>query len=478
MSYSKSPILVWFRRDLRLTDNPALSAALASNHPTIPIYIWDDSETNISRLPGGASKWWLHQSLVQLSTSITKRKGTLILRRGATEKVLQSLIAETGASAIYSNRSFIRAEFNQDIQLQHQLRRQGISTRFFDGATLVSPDNLLTQQEKPYRVFTPFWNRLQDVYSPIALPTIPLTFSPTPNIKSDRLNQWQLLPTQPDWTGGLKSTWAVGEKAAHQQFNHCVESILHNYPTTRDRPDLTGTSKLSPHLCWGEISPHRIWQTVTAAVSDNKLDARAAMSFLRELAWRDFNHHLLFHYPQMETQNWRIEFDDFPWPDNSEAYTAWCHGQTGYPLVDAGMRELWATGWMHNRVRMVVASFLVKHLLVHWRQGEAWFWDTLVDADLANNVGNWQWVSGCGADAAPYFRIFNPTLQAEKFDPEGHYIRRWVPELAQFSNRWVNKPWQTPTPELSISSGTTYPPPIVNHRQARNKALAAYQQIR
>ncbi len=479
--HDKTPILVWFRRDLRLADNPALSAAFVSNHPVIPVFIWDDSKTTVSRLPGAASKWWLHNSLTQLSISISERKGKLILRRGSTENMLRKVINESGSCAVYSNRSFIRAEYERDLKLQQQLRRQGVEVRFFDGSTLINPECLFNRQQQPYQVFTPFWHRLREIYSPMQISTIPNAFPPAPNIKSDSLSQWKLLPTRPDWAAGLRTEWTVGEISAQQQLSHSVNLVLNGYQTSRDRPDLTGTSRLSPHLCWGEISPHQIWRAVTAAVSENRLDGNAATSFLREVAWRDFNHHLLFHHPQMETQNWRPEFNRFPWQENSDAYSAWSDGRTGYPLVDAGMRELWKTGWMHNRVRMVVASFLVKHLLVDWRLGEAWFWDTLVDADLANNVGNWQWVAGCGADAAPYFRIFNPTLQAEKFDPQGKYIRRWVPELAQLSNRWLIRPWEAPARELNDAAvvlGKTYPLPVINHNYARMRALNAYQRSR
>ena len=473
-----SPVIVWFRRDLRLADNPALDAAIQSGRTVLPIFIFDDSSTSVTRALGGASRWWLHNSLKQLSSAIEKRKGNLILRRGAAEKALRNIIDESGASAVYLNHSFIQDEFNRDEILQQSFKN--VSFKFFDGTVLVNPRNLTTQQEKPFRVFTPFWKSLQNIYSPIFLSPAPNRFFSTPNIYSDSLSQWNLLPTKPDWSGGLQANWLPGETAALRSLDGFIQTVLNDYPESRNRPDLIGTSKISPYLCWGEISPHRIWKTVMSAVDANELNYQAAISLLRQLAWRDFNYHLLFHFPQMQVKNWRPEFDRFPWQENSDLLAAWCSGRTGYPLVDAAMRELWITGWMHNRVRMVVASFLVKHLLVHWRLGEAWFWDTLIDADFANNIANWQWVTGCGADAAPYFRIFNPILQAAKFDPEGAYIRYWLPELAKLPNRWLHCPWEASAEDLSsagVKLGKSYPYPLVEHNLARKRALAAYQTI-
>jgi len=322
---------------------------------------------------------------------------------------------------------------------------------------------------------------LRELYRVPDAARIPERLSPGPALESDRLADWGLCPTGPDWAGGLRESWRAGEHAARGRLAQFLGEAVADYPDDRNRPDRAGTSCISPHLHWGEIGPHQVWRAAAQLLDEGGARAKGAESFIRELAWRDFNHHLLFHFPQIASENWKPVFDDFPWQDNPEGLSAWQRGQTGYPIVDAGMRELWHTGFMHNRVRMIAGSFLIKNLLVHWREGEAWFWDTLVDADLANNAGNWQWVAGSGADASPFFRIFNPMTQGEKFDPDGAYVRRWVPELSDMPDKFIHRPWEAPDEVLAgagVTLGETYPAPLVDHAGARERALEAYKAIR
>ncbi|MDP1626547.1 deoxyribodipyrimidine photo-lyase [Parvibaculum sp.] len=471
---SASPVILWFRRDLRLDANPALAAAVARG-PVIPLFILDPAD-----MPGAASRWWLHGSLHALGESLARLGAPLILRRGSPSEILPALAAETGARAIFWNRLYEPPLIARDKALKSALTARDIEVESFNGSLLAEPWQVRTQSGGPYKVFTPFWRALAQIPFPAPLPA-PKKLAGVPSLPSDDLSSWPLRPSKPDWAGGLRATWQPGERAAHSRLAAFIGEAMNGYREARDIPAAEGTSRLSPHLHWGEISPHRIWATVETATAVHPSGAEAGRAFLRELAWRDFAHHLLFHWPDIARENWKSQFDAFPWRDDTAAFTAWTKGETGYPIVDAGMRQLWQTGWMHNRVRMIAASFLVKHLMIDWRRGAEWFEDTLVDADLAVNRASWQWVAGSGADAAPYFRIFNPVLQGEKFDGDGAYVRTFVPELARLDPRFIHKPWAAPAAELSkagIALGRTYPKPLVDHGHARARALAAFEKIR
>jgi deoxyribodipyrimidine photo-lyase len=475
--------ICWFRKDLRLSDNPALRAALAQGATPLCVFILDpDIE---GALPiGSASAWWLHHSLAALESDIEELGGTLVLRRGPAEKCLAALCEETKATSIYWNRCYEPAAIDRDSKIKARLKDEGLHVESFNGSLLHEPWDVKTKAGGAYGVFSPFWKAelgLGDLPRPEPKPS---KLPSLPNgIASDNLADWDLLPTTPDWAGGLRAEWTPGEAGARARLADFLDDIAQGYDDTRNRPDKEGTSRLSPHLAFGEISPREIWDIALDRLrrgAAGRLE-KGVWSFLRELGWRDFNHNLLFYNPELTQENYNSRFDAFPWRDDRDAVGAWKRGKTGYPLVDAGMRELWQTGFMHNRVRMVVASFLIKHLLIDWRVGEAWFRDTLVDADLANNVANWQWTAGCGADAAPYFRIFNPIGQGEKFDPDGVYVRRWVPELQDLPLKYLNKPWEAPAEILKkagVDLGKTYPKPIVSHPDARNRALEAYNEIK
>ncbi|MCG8503204.1 MAG: DNA photolyase family protein [Sphingomonadales bacterium] len=465
----QDPIIVWFRQDLRLADHAALSAAVESGRPVIPVYILDDAAPGAWRM-GGASRWWLHDSLKSLSRSLADLGSRLILRRGESAAVLDKLGHETGAAAVYASAAY---------EPWARASEARIDPKLFEGATLHSFDQIRTEQGLPYRVFTPFWRACLKAEPPARpLPSPRSIPAPAGWPASDKLESWRLTPAKPDWAGGLRETWEPGEAGAHARLARFLDTgRVGSYGEGRDFPAHEKTSRLSPHLHFGEISPRQVWHAVSALPGAGD----GGRQFLREVGWREFSIHLLLHAPHMPEAPLKADFEAFPWCEDAAALTAWQRGLTGYPLVDAGMRELWATGWMHNRVRMVAASFLVKHLLIHWRHGEDWFWDTLVDADLASNAASWQWVAGSGADAAPYFRIFNPTMQAEKFDPDGTYIRRWVPELARLAAAHVHVPWTAPREvlaEAGILLGETYPRPIVDHAAARARALAAYERIK
>ncbi len=480
-SGSSLPVVVWFRQDLRLNDNPALAAAAASGRPVIALYILDTSEH--AWKPGGATNWWLHHSLVDLAKTLRSRYDLrVILRRGDPARLLPALLRETGADAVHWNRVYEPAAIARDTALKASLRKDGVAVETHNAALLFEPWTVKTQAGGWFKVFTPFWRACLAQPSPVPQGA-PKDLTPfAGGLDSDALESWSLLPTKPDWAGGLRKTWTPGEAGAANRLKDFIDQDLHRYASGRDRPDLNCTSRLSPHLHFGEIGPRQVWQAIQmAADRDGAGAAQNAAKFLSEIGWREFCHHLLFHFPDLPQQNFRADFDSFPWAPNAEHVKAWQRGRTGYPIVDAGMRQLWHTGWMHNRVRMIAASFLIKHLLQDWREGEAWFWDTLVDANLANNAGGWQWVAGSGADAAPYFRIFNPIMQGEKFDPEGDYVRRWVPELAQLPNKYIHKPWTAPAGVLKqagLTLGRDYPQPLVDHDKARKAALAAFAALR
>jgi len=467
------PVLVWLQRDLRLADNPALSEAAERGTPVIPIFVWSP-EGNGRWAPGSASRWWLHQSLEQLCASLRKRGSTLTVRRGPARRALLDVAAETGAASLYWNEADDPAARAQVAEVEKAVCRPVLEVRKFPGNLLWAPGSIRNSSGRPFTVFTAFWNVCRKSAPPPEPLNPPRSLrAPARWPKSIALSDLGLEPT-PDWAGGIRSVWHPGEPRARNRLRAFLDRSLAGYSEGRDRPAQDGVSRMSPYLHFGEISARQVWHAAHRHGPN-------AEPFLRQIAWREFAHHLLFHFPETAQEPLRPEFRNFPWCFNAKAMRAWTRGQTGYPLVDAGMRQLWQTGWMHNRVRMVVASFLVKHLLMPWQEGAAWFWDTLVDADLANNTLGWQWAAGCGADAAPYFRIFNPTLQGEKFDPDGAYVRSWVPELAKLSARWIHKPWQAPASALAearITLGRTYPFPIVDHEAARKRALEAWGRMR
>jgi deoxyribodipyrimidine photo-lyase len=476
---SQRPTIVWFRDDLRLEDHPALLAACAQGAPVIPVFLWSPGEEDWP--PGAAGRWWLHQSLTSLSNELARSGSRLIVRRGPSLEAFQSLVAETRASAVFWNRCFEPASVKRDAAVETALAGQGIETRSFPGDLLHEPPEVKTQSGGPYQVFTPFWNACRQLPPAQPHPAPAGIAAPGRWPESIPLQELELEPAI-DWADGLRKTWKPGFAGAGEALAEFLADAVSHYPEHRDRPDLRGSSRLSAHLHFGEVSVRKVWHAAQEAAKKRGGKTQpAAASFLRQLGWRDFARHLLFHFPHTVDQPLRSEFERFPWKADSRLLRAWQRGKTGYPIVDAGMRELWTTGWMHNRARMIAASFLVKDLLIPWQQGAEWFWDTLVDADLANNTLGWQWTAGCGADAAPFFRIFNPVLQGKKFDPQGGYVRRWVPEIAGLSDRWIHEPWKAPAAilkEAGVKLGRTYPTPIVDHDEARRQALAAYRGIK
>ncbi len=475
------PTIVWFRQDLRLQDNPALHAA-AQRGPVVPVYVLDDAGEAAWPM-GGASRWWLHHSLVALDAALRERGSRLVLARGDSGAVLRDLARRTDAAAIHWNRRYEPAAIARDAALKAEFTATGVEARSFAGSVLFEPHAVRNKSDNPFQVFTPFWKHCLTlpVDVPLRLPAGPLA-APAQWPDSLAPAALELLPRLP-WADGFAREWQPGEAGAEKRLRRFVSGAMEDYADRRNFPDASGTSALSPHLHFGEIGPRQIWSAVQALSKDSGVfpPSRGAQVFLSEVGWREFAYHLLFHFPHTPAAPLRAEFAAFPWRSDATQLRAWQQGRTGYPIVDAGMRQLWQTGWMHNRVRMIVASFLVKHLRLSWREGTAWFWDTLVDADLAANTLGWQWTAGCGADAAPYFRIFNPVLQGMKFDPEGAYVRRWVPELARVPVEFIHRPWEAAPLDLraaGVTLGREYPAPIVDHAKARAAALAALESIR
>ncbi len=475
------PVLVLFRNDLRISDNPALHAAAETGAPVIAAYILDN-ETSGRWRAGAASRWWLHYSLSALQQRLAGLGATLVLRKGPFATEALRLARDAGASATFWNRSYEPSQAAQDRALADGLVASGITPHGFNASLLFDPAAIRTNGGTGFLVFTPFWRACLSAPSPKQpLPAPKHLIAALHGLARLELAELGLLPRAPDWAQGLRETWTPGENAARNRLADFLDEGLAEYASARDRPDMPGTSRLSPHLHFGELSARTIWHAVQHCVAAEPALQRSADKFLSELGWREFSAHLLHHTPDLPEENLRAGFDQFPWADDAKALRAWTRGQTGIPIVDAGMRELWQTGSMHNRVRMIAASFLVKHLLIDWRKGADWFWDTLVDADLASNAASWQWVAGCGADAAPFFRIFNPVLQGERFDPQGRYVRRFVPELARLPDAHIHAPWRAPQDVRDASDvqlGKTYPHPIIDLAHGRERALAAFARLR
>lgn len=471
----QNPVIIWFRQDLRLSDNPALAAAVDSGAPLLAVYVLDDDNAG-EWAPGAASRWWLHRSLEALDRSIG---GRLHVLRGKADEVLPALAERVGATAVFWNRCYEPWRIERDRRIKEALHSAGLSVRSFNGSLLREPHEVTKPDGTPYRVFTPYYrsavsDRLPAPREPLDAPRDRIFVPIDGALSIDSLN---LLP-QVAWHLPLEAAWTPGEAGARQRLQSFLAHGVTRYAEGRDRPDREFVSRLSPHLHFGEISPQQVRAaTLEARTPDN---AQGVEAFLRQLGWRDFSCYLLYHWPQSARENLQRRFDRFPWRDDPGALRRWQRGETGYPIVDAGMRELWQTGYMHNRVRMIAASFLVKNLMIHWHSGEDWFWDTLVDADLANNSAGWQWVAGSGADAAPYFRIFNPVTQGRKFDPDGEYVRRYVPEITRLPDRFIHSPWEAPADTLrgaGVTLGSDYPLPVVELKASRERALAAFRSI-
>jgi deoxyribodipyrimidine photo-lyase len=462
------PALVLFRHDLRVADNRALHAAAQSGKPVVPLFLFDEQA---GRAPGAARRWWLYHSLTAIGDSLRKLGAPLVLKRGPTAAVVAELVEATGADMVVWNRRYEQGAIEVDSAMKTWLATCGIAAESFDGQLLHEPWTVKTGSGQPFRVFSAFWraaNAGPEARVPLPAPKSLRGFAKAPN--GDQLADWKLLPTKPDWAGGMREAWKPGEVGALERLASFLADAIDGYGAKRDVPAAGATTRLSPHLAHGEITPFQIVQ----ALRNTEAPAADKAKLLSELGWREFSWHLLFHFPDLATRSFLPAFDGMEWRDDRKALKAWQKGKTGYPLVDAGMRQLWSTGWMHNRVRMVVASFLAKHLLIDWREGERWFWDTLVDADAANNPASWQWVAGSGADAAPYFRVFNPGLQGAKFDPDGDYVRQHVPELADLAGEVIHA--GTGDPRVKLAQD--YPVALIDHAFARQRALDAYQSMR
>ncbi len=470
-------IIVWFRKDLRLEDNPALFAAIKNGSSVVPLYIHDDLREGKWPL-GGASRWWLHHALIDLQKQLEELGSKLVIQIGPSGKVLDGIIRKTRATGVYWNRRYEPDLIERDSIIKTTLRKNLIEARSFNASLLFEPHTIQNKSGKPFQVFTRFWKHCRQL--PIDKPVVAeleKLKSPSKWPRSESIKKLGLLPSI-KWDSGFYDRWTPTRKGAAERLKQLVQEKAKTYAENRNRPDLPHTSSLSPYLHFGQIGPREIYHAISEA---KLLNLYSPQVYLSEIGWREFSYHLIYHFPQTPELPLREKFANFPWKRREKFLKAWHRGETGYPIVDAGMRELWHTGWMHNRVRMITASFLVKHLLQPWQEGAAWFWDTLVDADLANNTQGWQWTAGCGADASPYFRIFNPITQGQKFDPEGVYTRRWVPELEKLPLKHLFDPWTADQPTLNtagVQLGKTYPKPIVDHVAARNKALDAFNRIK
>lgn len=466
---SSRPIIVWFRNALRISDQTALYLASQQQEPLILLYI-NDTQRPIKQ--GEASQWWVRKSIIALQNSLREKyQAKLILRQGDPKTIFSELLKKTKARAIYWDRVFEPDLLARDKALESEWHKSGVESFPQNNFLLFSPWEYKNRQNMPWKVFSPFWKTLQTLTLRECYPSPKRlkTYTPIDTLSIDDLYPLPHIP----WYQAFDKYWTPGEAGAKKTLSDFLKNKLSHYEHGRDRPDQDYTSRLSPHLHFGEISPVQIWHAAQ--------QFKQAEKFLSEIAWREFSYHLLHHFPELPNKPFRKEFIHFPWKNDDKILKAWQKGETGYPLVDAGMKELWQTGYMHNRVRMICASFLVKHLLIPWQVGEAWFWNTLLDADLANNSASWQWVAGSGADAAPYFRIFNPILQGEKFDPEGDYIKKWVPALRKMPNKFCHAPWEAPLEVLKNADcelGKDYPYPLIEHDFARKRALEAYKRIK
>lgn len=476
------PAIVWFRQDLRLTDNPALHAAQRRGAPVVPVFILAPQEQG-AWAPGAASRWWHDGSLRVLAAQLQRLGSRLIVRRGSPLKVLREIARSVGADMVCWNRRYEPWAIQQEEAVSEGLAADGVEVCAHTADVLFEPRGLRNKAGAPFQVFTPFWKhclRLPEPAKPLAAPQhLP---APPRWPESLSLDALGLIP-RIDWAGGLRRAWAPGEAGALDRLEQFLEHAVDAYTDARDCPAREGVSRLSPHLHFGELSARQVWHAVRGRDQARGMmcASDAAAAYLRQLGWREFARYLLVHFPHTPDRPLRAEYADFPWVEHTRALRAWQQGRTGFPIVDAGMRELWHTGWMHNRVRMIAGSLLVKDLRIHWLEGARWFWDTLVDADLANNTLGWQWIAGCGADAAPYFRIFNPVKQGQRFDPDGAYVRRWVPELAHVPERWIHCPWEAPAGVLAkarVRLGENYPHSLVEHGVARAQALEAFKQMR
>ncbi len=476
MAKKSGTAIVWFRRDLRLLDNPAMQEA-AEYELVIPLYIHTPSAAWLPKV-GEASQWWLHESLAALGIELKALGSGLIFESGDPLTVLSRLVREYDVKAVFWNKLYEPSIYDYDKKLFLQLKEQNVMPWAFASYLLVEPSSMLKKDATPYVVYTAFFNAAMRTFAdPKAVERPEIRPLPKKTLSGQSLEQLQIKPKL-SWIEGLASAWQPGERHALASLERFLDEGLSNYLDGRNVPGIVGTSRLSPYLHFGEISPARV---LNAIYRHPHKATTSEQQYVKEIFWREFALYLLFHFPKTESEPLRPEFLNFPWAEASDLLRLWQKGLTGFPIVDAGMRELWQTGWMHNRVRMIVASFLVKDLLIPWQTGAAWFWDTLVDASLPNNTLGWQWTAGCGADAAPYFRIFNPVLQGEKFDPTGAYIRHWCPELAKLPNKWIHKPWQAGPMDLKsagVQLGRDYPEPMIDHGYARERALAAYQQCR
>lgn len=477
INHNQYPSILLFQQDLRVEDNPALHAAVRHGKEIIPLFIWSPEEEEHWPL-GGASKWWLHHSLLSLKSDLEKVGLTLFLRKGNFLTVIQQVIEETHADTVLWNRRYEPYAMERELRIKQALERKNIKAESFNAALLYEPWTVANKNGMPYQVFTSFWKTCLAMPAPEAPSGIPKSAKLyRHSFHSETVEDLKLLPKH-SWDSGIRHFWSPGTNHAKKLLHQFLEQPILEYQQSRDFPNIKGISCLSPHLHFGEISSRMIRHEVLKRYQG---DEDGVKCFLKQLVWREFAYHLLYHFPRTPEYPLRDNFNAFPWKNDQKALQAWQKGLTGYPIVDAGMRQLWKIGWMHNRVRMVVGSFLVKDLLISWVEGARWFWDTLVDADLANNTLGWQWVGGCGADAAPYFRIFNPITQGETFDPNGDYVREWVPELANLPNKWIHQPWNAPEMILRISGvtlGKTYPFPIVNHQIARDEALEAFDIVK
>lgn len=475
--------LIWFREDLRVADNPALHAALHGGGPVTALYVLEDTPEG-GRPLGAASRWWLAQSLRSLAEDCAAIGLPFCVRSGDPLDLIPKAAREAGAERVVWNRRYAAPDAARDTAVEAALSDAGIAVETFNGRLLYEPWEVKSKAGEALKVYSPFWRAamaLREPRAPLPKPT-KAQVKPGPTLDGTNIDALGLEPTKPDWADGMRDAWSPGVAGARAALREFLDHGLKGYADDRDRPDRPATSRMSPYLRFGEVSPHQLWHAVEGAVHDGDASGRDVEKFRSELGWREFSYHLLHHFPDLATRNFQDRFDAFPWSEpKAEHRRAWRKGMTGYPIVDAGMRQLWTTGWMHNRVRMIVASFLIKDLLIDWREGEDWFWDTLVDADPANNAASWQWVAGSGADAAPYFRVFNPALQGKKHDPDGVYVKTFLPELERLPAQWIHTPWEAPPAvldEAGVTLGEIYPRPIVDHSAARDRALAAFDRLK